>query len=593
MFNAIINSLVKKIIFLSCFIVFLSFFCFVFTPISSSDELDDITKQINDLSGALSMSVNATKPLESKLKEMQTQITQIKDRVGQIENDIAAKKVVIANGYKDLDKKQQILTQTIRNLYIKNSYNSPFLMLLSAKSASQTTEVMAYQKAAANQDKAIITNIVLAVSDLEEKKKQLESEQSRLIVLKSDLDDQSAKLDKVVLGAKTYQATLSSQIAQLSSKQQNLLAQKYATLSIPRSAGVAMGGCSDDRNIDPGFNPRFAFFSYGVPDRVGMSQWGAYGRAKAGQDYKTILNAYYNNVRFECRNFPNNTIKVDGYGDVALKDYLKGIGEMFTSWGDTGGYEALKAQVVASASFAYAYTGGGASQICTGQSCQVYLGHNKGGKWEQAVDEVNSSCGDGTQVMVSNDTNDVINAWYSTTFGGYTRTSGEVWGGQRPWTKNSADAAGSINSFSDLQNNAYDKESPWFYCDWGSRPSYNKTAWLKPSEVADIVNIILLAKADSSTREHFYQPDNPPAGTDTWNEDRVKSELRSRNITPFNNISSVSVSADFGGGKTTSVNFTGDAGSQSFNGSEFKDWFNLRAPANINIVGPLYNIETK
>ena len=124
------------------------------------------------------------------------------------------------------------------------------------------------------------------------------------------------------------------------------------------------------------------------------------------------------------------------------------------------------------------------------------------------------------------------------------------------------------------------------------RVSYNKPAWLKSSETADIVNVILLAKTDSSTGEHLYQTDKPnPAGTDTWDESRVRSELQSRGATPFNNISEVSIGADFSGGRTTSVNVSGDAGSQSFSGDEFKNWFNLRAPANIQIVGPLFNVE--
>ena len=155
------------------------------------------------------------------------------------------------------------------------------------------------------------------------------------------------------------------------------------------------------------------------------------------------------------------------------------------------------------------------------------------------------------------------------------------------------DFSGSVNNFNDLQNNAYDRESPWFYCDWGSRAQYNKTAWLKSEELADIVNTIMLAKKDSSVQEHLYQTDNPPSGTDTWNYDRVKSELKSRGGNPFNNISEAFVNADFGSGRTTSVNISGDAGSQSFDASEFKNFFNLRAPANIQIVGPLYNIEKK
>jgi hypothetical protein len=144
-----------------------------------------------------------------------------------------------------------------------------------------------------------------------------------------------------------------------------------------------------------------------------------------------------------------------------------------------------------------------------------------------------------------------------------------------------------------LASKAYDRESPWFYCDWGSRSQYNKTAWLKSEELADIVNTILLAKVDSSVREHLYQPDNPPAGTDNWGPDRVKQELGKRGQKAFSSINSGSVSADFSSGRVSQVSFSGDAGDISFSLGEFKDWFNLRAPANIQIVGPLFNIEKR
>ena len=156
------------------------------------------------------------------------------------------------------------------------------------------------------------------------------------------------------------------------------------------------------------------------------------------------------------------------------------------------------------------------------------------------------------------------------------------------------DTGSNIASFSDLQNNAYDKDSPWFYCDWGSRSDYGKTAWLKPEEMADIINVLLLIQKDSGTKEHLYQTDKPnPAGTDTWDAGKVRQELSSRGGTPFNNISGISVGVDFGFGQTNSVNINGDAGSVSFGGSDFKTYFNLRAPANIQIVGPLYNVERK
>jgi SpoIID/LytB domain protein len=323
-----------------------------------------------------------------------------------------------------------------------------------------------------------------------------------------------------------------------------------------------------------------------------MNQYGAYGRAKAGQDYKSILNAYFKNVRMECKSTNNKKIKVAGHGEMELEKYLLGIYEIPESWP----MESLKAQVVAARSYAIAYTGGGEREICTTQSCQVYKGGNKGGQWEQAVNQTGKdACSDGNgQVLVSNDTGEVITAWYASTSGGYTFESSDVGWNGRPWTKRLRDTTGDVNSFSDLFDKAYDKESPCFYSAQGFRNEFNKSAWLKNEEVADIVNVLLLAKKDSSVQSHLSQKDKPnPDGTDTWDEGRVKLELRNRGVTPYNSISSVSVDWDKGFGRTNTVTINGDAGSNSFDGNEFKNFFNLRAPANIQIVGPLYNVERR
>ncbi|HSX40609.1 MAG TPA: SpoIID/LytB domain-containing protein, partial [Candidatus Saccharimonadales bacterium] len=241
-----------------------------------------------------------------------------------------------------------------------------------------------------------------------------------------------------------------------------------------------------------------------------------------------------------------------------------------------------KAQAIAARSYAMAVTNNGSSTICPSQSCQVVKKELNSDSWVQAV---NDTAG---QVLTSGGS--PIKAWFSSTAGGYTFSSADVFGGSTSYTRNSLDAAGSVNSFSDLQNNAYDKASPWFYCDWGSRSAYNGTAWLKSDEVADIVNVLLLAKADSSTQKHLSQTDKPnPDGVDTWDAARVKQELQSRGITPLDSASDVSISADFGSGRTSTVSING----QSFSGSDFKNYFNLRAPANINIVGPLYNVEKR
>ena len=553
--------------------------------------LDAIGRCLEEIQRAYELSIKATKPLESQLNSLQTQINGIKNRVKAIESDIEVKKENISEGYKNLEKQQTILYAAIRNFYIKSHYNSPILAFLSAQSASEITKALAYQKAAENQDKVIIINIAISIADLELKKKNLESEQTRLASIKASLDEESAKLDKIVSGARAYQGTLSSQIAALSQKQQEILGQRLAGLNIPRSAGTGAPACVDDRDKDPGFpGTRLAFFTYGVPNRTGLNQYGAWGRAKAQQDYKTILNAYFTN--FELKEDYDENIQihvVDSGIDMTLniEEYVKRIYEMPDSWTENDS-AALKAQAIAARSYALSYTNNGQNSICASQKCQVFKSEPKGGNWNTASD---ATRGD---VMVQNGS--PVKAWYSSTHGGYVFPTSELPGwSATSWTKRVVDTTtGSAGSFGDLHSNAYDRESPWFYCDWGLRIQYNKTAWLTSSEVADIVNIILLARTDSSTKEKLYQTDKPhPYGGELWNQDRVKSELKSRNITPYNSISDVSVSADFGNGKTNSINLTGDAGSQSFDGPEFKDWFNLRAPANIQIVGPLFNVERK
>jgi len=565
-------------------IILFFIFCSLLFVVSGvhADELSDIEKRLSDLKHALELSVAATTPLEKNLDKLKDNLESIRGRILTIEKEVDNKEKQVAEGEKLLVLAEELLSQKVRSLYKSSSaYGSYRLFFLLSQNLPQAVRQFGYQKKVIENDRDTIVKVVLYVKDLEEKKKSLESEKLRLAKIKAETDVQAAFLGKEINGAKKYQTALSTQIAQLSSRQRDLLVQKLSGLNISRSA-ASMGRCDSDltNGRDPGFSPRIGIFTYGVPNRVGLNQWGAYGRAKSGQGYDQILHAYYNFDGYQ--DFDNNIkINVDGYGSFSLEDYVKRIYEVPGDWPS----EALKAQAIAARSYGLAYTNNGSSSICATESCQVFKAEPKGGAWEQAV---NDTAG---KVMVYS--GKPIKAWFSSTHGGYVHTSGEIGWSDTSWTKHSQDGSNNMNNFSDLQSNSYDRESPWFYCDWGSRGQYNKTAWLKPEEMADIVNVILLARKDSSTQEHLYQPDSPPSGTDTWNQDKVKQELQNRGITPVSKVNDMSVSADFGAGRTTSVSISADTSSQNFDGGEFRNFFNLRAPANIQIVGPLYNIERK
>ena len=542
---------------------------FIKVKITSSGELEEITKDLENLKKELSLK-------EINYQQLNNQLENIRLKIKGLESEIIKKEQEVKKGEKALVYQKTLLNEKARSYYRNTNKNSLLLIgLFVGENFSNSLKSFFYQQNLMNQDKETIIKIVLYIKKIGELKKNLEEEKNQLFVLKQEVDNQAEILNQQIVQTKT-------KIAQLSARQQQLIAEKQASLGISRSAS-SLGRCDSDltNGRDPGFSPKFGFFTFGVPNRVGMNQYGAYGRANAGQNHETILRAYYNFDSLEKTDI-NIIINVEGYGSYSLEDYVKRIYEVPSSWP----IEVLKAQAIAARSYAFAYTNKGERSICATERCQVFKPDPKRGAWEQAVNE--------TAGVVMVQSGNPIKAWYSSTHGGYVFSSADIGWSATSWTKRVNDFEGGISSFSELQQKAYDRDSPWFYCNWGSRPEYNKTAWMRQEEVADIVNVILLVKNDLSTRDNLYQTDKPnPLGKESWSYERVKIELKNRGIRPYNYVSEISVSADFNQGKSISVNILGDGGSVSFSASEFKDWFNLRAPANIQIVGPLYNVEKR
>ena len=558
----------KKILFF--FILFLSLLFqgrvlaervgFIIYAQTLDEQIAEITKQIKDLETAIT-------PLKKESTGLQSKITTAKSQISQIEKQIVNLSQRLVDKESDLEVQKILLSERVKRYYINSKKFNPLLVFFSTDENNSLLQQYTWYQSIISKDKDTITQYTTEINTLNQNKTNLESQKTNLAKLKKDLESRFGFLAGEIKKAETYKA-------QLSAKQKELEAQKLASLNLPTTVGSGNMMCTDDRKVDPGFGTGFAFFTFGIPHHVGLNQYGAYGRANAGQKYRDILNAYFNNVNIDKK--PNITLKVKGFGSMSLEQYLLGIYEVPESWP----IEALKAQVVAARSYALAYTNNGANEICTTQACQVYKGGNKGGNWEKAVKETEG------EVLTQN--GQVVTAWFASTAGAYTFTSSDVGWQSTGWTKRVRDTSGDINSFDDLFTKSYDKDSPCFYAAQGYRKEYNKSAWLKPSEVADIVNAILLSQKDSSVNNNLLPPDQGG-----WSTDQVKNELKNRGGTPYNSINSASVSWDKGSGQTTQISFSGDAGSVSFDGSTFKSYFNSRAPANISIVGPLYNIEKR
>ncbi len=538
----------------------------------------------------LKMIQDAKQPHVATLKKLEANIAAFTAQLEMIAIDLSKKSKAIKEEEKQMQDITILADRKIVMLYKRSLTYNPLLPFLTSVNVGSVIRSFAYQQQLIDRDKQAIVQAAVFIQDLQKRKKELESKQANIASLNSELDIRAASVRKLVEEATAYEKKLTNVIATLSAAQQAFLANKLSGLGIPLYA-LSGGGCSSDltNGKNPGFSGGFGFFTYGVPNRVGLNQYGAWGRAKAGKTYEEILQAYYS---FDGYQDFDVTIKVNNGGGInqgsviwtgSLDDYVKRVYEVPDSWTDNGS-AALKAQAIAVRSYALAATDKGNNSICATQQCQVFKTEEKGGNWSAAVDATSH------KAMVQG--GNPIKAFFSSTHGGYVFNTGDLQGwSNTSYTKRAVDANGGISSFGDLQSKAYDKDSPWFYCDWGSRSQYGGTAWLKPEEVADIVNVLLLAKTDSSAQPHLAQTDKPnPDGTDTWDAGTVRSKLGS---SAYNSISSISVNADFGTGRVTTVTVSGDGKNNSFDGNEFKTYFNLRAPANIQIVGPLFNIERK
>lgn len=565
--------------------LFMTYFLLL-TP-TSADELEEIAKQIAELQKQREMSIAATAPLESQLGQLEKRLADIQAQIAGVaaqisvkEAELAALEAEIVNSEKDLAFQKFILGRTVRSQYIRLRTNFPLAILLSSETAQDLTRQLAYNLLLARNDREIIDSIAGQILNLNSKKQeaaaiktQLEGQKTRLASLRTVTDKEAEFFRKEVSEAKKFQQSLAIEISALTAKQQQILGAKFGTFTTSVGDVPLPDDPAASPAFDPGFRPAFAAFSFGAfTHRNGLSQYGAKGRAEAGQTAEDILRHYYPGANLN-KNYPvPATINVEGFGAMPFEDvYMKRIYEMPNSFPA----EALKAQAVAARTYAIRYTNGGANPICATQRCQVYKNENKGGAWEEAVNQTRGWVLEGGPA-----------AQYSSTTGGYLNTSG--------WDTN----CGSRNCWTP---GAFEKlaGSPWFYKGWYTQSYYIGSAtcgrshpWLTQTEFSDILNAWIVYQAGSQAdRDRITPVDTACWGGNPFSVDELRNKASSFGGA-VTSVSSVSVSYSEGG-STAQVVISTNRGSFTIQGSDFKTIFNLRAPGYIAIRSPLFNIEKK
>lgn len=534
----------------------------------------DVCREEYEKEAQLLASANATN--KEDLAKLQKQLTSLSQKIKALGNQIATLEKDIQNREVDLGLQQELLSVRVRSFYIKSRYASPLLILFSSRTAAQLTHELALRQSVVNQDKALIASFAQKISRLKQDKEVVQKNKSSFLALEKQVDEKVKFLAGEVAKTESYLATLTA-------KQKEIEALKAGGFAVsvgetPPTLEPCSGPPGSANFCDPGFSPAFAVFSFGAPHRKGLSQFGAFGRAKAGQSAEQILKAYYGDGIGIKKDYSTGiNINVQGYGTVDLETYAKRIYEMPSSWGEEGGFEALKAQAVAARSYALAYTNNGAGSICATEACQVYKPANKGGKWEEAVNATR-----GWVLMAGGQP---FSAWYASTAGGYTFSySANGFSTPGLW-----DTPRGRDGWPD---EAWEKKaaSPWFYKAWYRTRSGSTCGrshpWLTTEELADILNAwqVLYQGGGDISRVS-------PVTTACWPGNPYSiSELQS--LGGYTGVFSVAVV--YGNdGSTQTVSFQTNKGSLSLGGDQFKRAFNLRAPGYVGIKSSLFNLMKK
>ncbi len=561
-------------------------------PGSLSDPVT-ITRCIGKFNGILEAISKANSNNKQQLQGMQQQIAKLQAQIKALEMQIGVLQKGIFEREVRVGVKQELLSAKVRRDYVVKRDQPILQVLFAADGAADFFQDMFLREKLARLDHALIVSVGGEIKNLNDQAQTLSSQKQKLASLQAQVDKQADFLQAEVEKASKYESDLGGKISALTARQQELLAEKTGTIA----TSVGDVPLADDPaarpDYNPGFSPAFAMFSFGAPHFKGMSQYGALGRAKAGQSYETILKAYYGDVRIVDVG-TGFSIRTSA-GTMPMEDrYMKGIAEMPTSWANDGGMEALKAQAIAARSYALSYVGwrmgkqSAGGSICVTEACQVWRSSkaNSPGAWGSAVDQTKG------KILVSNKTGEIISAWYASTSGGYQEsyttlghTTPGFWDTTSNWTR-WADGAYEVKA-----------GSPWFYKGW-YKTRTGKTCgrahpWLNQEEFSDMVNAAIVVERGGDVSGIFPEDvrscwggsDNP------WSKDRLAQEADKHG----GRVTSVgSVRVEHGNnGITNKVILSTNRGEVTITGSNFKRAFNLRAPGALALKSGLFNIEKK
>ncbi|NIT03677.1 hypothetical protein GTO10_01970 [Candidatus Saccharibacteria bacterium] len=571
--------------------------------LTSADELDDVTNELSQQQQQLSDLEERKEQLARDISSASASLSQVSAELSQAEEELSAIESELAKREATLKQWEEDRNFLIRVLY-KQSRVSPVEVVFSSDNLVESTKNLQYYDDNLDLLKDRIGLLVDEIGVFQANKATARQLRDDLAALRDQYQYRLASSQRQFSSTSSQLASVKSSIQNLTAQQEQLILAKFAAGGGSETVGDSPP--LSEQLPDPSFSPAYMVAAYGYPHRIGMSQYGAYGRAKKNQDYKSILAAYYKVSASSIQTYrvggtihvkgcsvgpppwypggggwSQSTCQSKGYkwydATLSMETYIKGLGEMPLSWGSAA-MEAYKAQAVAGRSYAWAYADGNGGTICPSTYCQVYLGYNKGSYWEQAVNATPN------QVIVQGGA--PLKAFYHSTAGGYTIST-------QQWTSYWNYIDGIKDFHSDGQAYEQVASAPWYHTGWGSRTGSGYNPWMTQEEFADIFNAILLCRK-SNTQPYELASDCPymqylsPIDKGGWDMPTVRNNVSG--VTPITSISAVVPTFPSGvPANTSTVLVYGSHGTYAFSARYFRDMFNLRSRGTLQI--PTYRFD--
>lgn len=578
-------------------------------------QIEKKKKEISDKKGVLGAVEGRIEAIKSSNSSIQEKIKMMTEEIEKLKSDIETKDKEVQEKIKEIESKQGELMKVKENLdvvsgslYVETRNKMANFIFADWKGFMQNFYI---RKGAVTVLKEQIEKINGEFSSLADARSKSEKEKEELDKQKKDLDDsqkllaeEKAKLQAELSRQNAKKNAIKAQIGgltkEISATQQMLLYLKgggdLLTTNIPSSKAEPTTQLAYFKANAP--RGTFGVFSFGASShRNGMSQWGAWERALNGQSYLDILGFYYQtrNVKTGTVKFPRGEdvpiteeIPVDGYGRINLEEYLLGVREIDPRFNKDTPQDMnnLKAQVIASRTYAVYNTKNGSKSICTTQSCQVYNPSNPyRGAWAKAVAETKG-------MTLANSSGEIFSTQFSNVTGGYINNVGfDVNTAlQGSWTETAWEGLSGVD---------------WFHKIWYqiTLPNTNKkiscpthpNPWMSGEELADILNAYKyfksLGKSPLDPRltaidinTCFNKSENPYSHAELANlvQDPIAKVLRVELLNSNGWTVKLNFHVLLHNGSVTTYTINGSASSDG-DTAVFRDVFNMRAPGYLSI----------